>query len=86
MPESQPPPSRIEDYGKCKLAHGYIAGITDYLATYNKSEVCLPLSTNDFQVYDDVFEWLESHPVMMRYNASLLITRAIKDAWPCTGK
>jgi hypothetical protein len=86
VPESQFPPAGNEDYGKCKLAHGYIAGITDYLATFNKHKVCLPLSVNEFQVYDAVFEWLESHPVMMRYSAPLLIKRAIQDTWPCTGK
>lgn len=84
--ESQFPSSGIEDYGKCKLAHGYIGGITDYMAAYEKPKVCLPLGTNDLQVTEVIFKWLESHPVMMRYSASLLIGRAIEEAWPCAGK
>jgi hypothetical protein len=71
----------------------YIIGATDgfvggAIAAKRKASIkfCLPDSVTRKQLRDSTTNWLEDHPKERRYNAVLLIIRALNSAWPCPVK
>ena len=64
----------------CERAIGYVMGVSDSLYETN---VCQPTGLNSDQLRDVMHLWLKDNPVERHESASVLIERALLEAWPC---
>ena len=64
----------------CERAIGYVMGVSDLLYEIN---TCQPTGLDSDQLRDVMHLWLKDNPVERHESASILIERALLEAWPC---
>ena len=62
---------------------GYVNAIGD---TYNGIFFCPPKNVRLGQILDIVFRYLQNHPESRNKPAYEIVTKALKEVWPCKSK
>ena len=75
-------PGRTDDSPSSQmLAMGYFLGAVDH--GIEAKVVCVPKNATAGQVHGIACRWLEKHPELRHYSATLLVGTAMIEAWPC---
>lgn len=79
------------DYSKDNVANGnaifyegYVSASASFAIAFQT--ICIPAKTRDGQFFDIVYDYLKSNPSKRTDNAVVLITQALKEAYPCGKK
>ena len=59
---------------------GYIWGV---VGAGDRSSFCIPDGVKQLQVIDVVKQWIDQHPALRHYTAASLVTKALKESFPC---
>jgi len=68
------------------LCNGYIIGAWEALDAYlltDKLRICARTHVTKGQIIAVTLKWIEQHPELRDVNASLIVGRAMSDAFPC---
>ena len=60
---------------------GYVTATAHYMAALGGA--CAPPNTRDGQLFDIVHDYLKSHPATRTDDASVIIIKALQEAYPC---
>ena len=61
----------------------YIVGVVDAFNQNPATRFCLPLATTRVDIANVVVNWLDQHPALTTGSAPLLVSMAMKEAYPC---
>ena len=69
-------------YTNQSICLGYVVAIADVL----RSSICIPSMASHGQAMDIVKKALKEHPETRNVRAPILVSAALKKAWPCPKK
>ncbi len=78
----------LNDYALCLIsghALGYVGGVYDWVIM-ESGLICPAGNITYNQVADIAYKYLKEHPESRQYNASILVTAALIQAFPCAKK
>jgi len=70
---------------ECLLVQGYVQGVADGIARNPAFAltVCTPGNATPVDLWNVVYEWMETHPDDRAAPAPVVIEQALKASWPC---